>query len=255
MSKYAFGLTKVEMGAIESDGGMSLALEPVGDTVSESMQLTSDDPTITDFKIEESDSPVKSISTPGKVTLAWSCYNVDGYTMSKFFGGTYTPYKSIATFGSITAGTSYTNGTYKNVALSGGTGQQARATIVVTSGGVSSVTLTHGGYGYTVADTMTAAAADIGGTGSGFSVPVATLTNGSGTYNTWSAPDAFPSLELSVKLTTPDGTTHSFARMGIAPKVGVSFSKTKLGQVDITATILQPTKSGEKRWSTKYSAG
>ena len=255
MAKYAFGLTKVEMGAIESDGGMSLALEPVGDTVSESMQLTSDDPAVTDFTIEESDSPVKSISTPGKVSLAWSCYNVDGYTMSKFFGGTYTPYKSIATFGAPTGGSAYTNGTYKNVALTGGTGQQARATIVVASGAVSSVTLTHGGYGYTVSDAMSAAAADIGGTGSGFTVAVATLTNGSGTYNTWSAPDAFPSLELSVKLTSPDGTTHSFARMSIAPKVGVSFSKTKLGQVDIVGTILQPTKSGEKRWFVKYAAG
>lgn len=255
MSKYAFGLESCEMGAIESDGGMSLSLEWVGDTVSESMQLTSDDPTVTDFTIEESDSPVKSISTAGKVSLAWSCYNVDGYTMSKFFGGTYTPYKTIATFGTITGGTSYTNGTYKNVPLTGSTGQQARATIVVTSGAVSAVTLTHGGYGYTATESVSALAANIGGTGSGFSVVIATIGNGSGTYNVWEAPDAFPDVERSVKLTDKNGNIYKFPRMSIAPKVGISYSKTSLGQVDIVATVLQPTKSGEKRMTIQYSAG
>lgn len=252
MAKYAFGLQKVEMGVIESDGGISLAFEPVGDTVSESMELTSEDPTVTDFNIEESDSPVKSISTPGAMSLAWSCFNVDGYTMSKFFGGTYTPYKTIATLGAITAGSTYTNGTYKNVALTGGTGQQARANITVAGGVVTVVAITHGGYGYTVADVLSAAAADIGGTGTGFAVPVATLTNSSGTYNMWEAPDAFPDVERSVKLTDKDGKVYSFPRMGLAPKIGISFSKTKLGQIDITAKVLQPTKAGEKRVTIKY---
>lgn len=253
MSKYLFGLTKIEMGVIETDGGMSLALEPVGDTVSESMQLTSTDPTVTDFNIEESDSPILSIPQQGKLPLAWSCYNVDGYTMTKFFGGTYTPYKSINVLGTVVPGTGYTNGTYKNVALTGGTGQQARATIVVASTAVSTVTITQAGYGYTASDSLSALASDIGGTGTGFSVPITSLTNAGGTFNTWAAPDSFPSVELSVKATDKNGNTFSFPRMSIIPKVAFSFSKTKLGQVDVTATVLQPAKVGEKRMTIKYA--
>ena len=81
---------------------------------------------------------------------------------------------SIYTFGSITAGTLYTVGTYVNVPLTGGTGSGATATIVVSGGGVTSVTLTYAGINYTVGDVLSAATSRIGGTGSGFSIPVAT---------------------------------------------------------------------------------
>lgn len=82
--------------------------------------------------------------------------------------------------GAITGGSSYTNGTYTNVPLTGGTGTGATATIVVTTGAVSSVTIasTGSGSGYAYGDTLSAAAANIGGTGSGFSVPVALLSGG-----------------------------------------------------------------------------
>ena len=73
------------------------------------------------------------------------------------------------------AGTLYTNGTYTAVSLTGGTGSGAKATIVVSGGGVSSVTLTTAGTGYTVGDVLSATAASIGGTGSGFSINVATV--------------------------------------------------------------------------------
>jgi hypothetical protein len=84
----------------------------------------------------------------------------------------------IATFGVITAGSGYTPGTYTNKPLTGGTGTGARATIVVGGGGtVTSVTLTSGGEGYTVGDVLHVLAADVGGTGTGFGVPVATLAS------------------------------------------------------------------------------
>lgn len=83
---------------------------------------------------------------------------------------------AIAALGAITAGTLYTNGTYTNVPLTGGTGSGAQATIVVSGGGVTAVTLTKQGTGYTANDALSAAAANIGGTGSGFSIPVSSIT-------------------------------------------------------------------------------
>ena len=88
----------------------------------------------------------------------------------------------IATFGAITAGAAYTPGTYSDVSLTGGSGFGATATIVVNSTGqISSVTLTNGGQFYVAGDTLSAAASTVGGTGAGFSIPVNTVTNTTGT--------------------------------------------------------------------------
>jgi hypothetical protein len=88
---------------------------------------------------------------------------------------------SIATFGAITAGSAYTNGTYFNVPLTGGSGSGATARVVVSGGAVTSVTLQNPGVFYAVGNTLSAAASNIGGTGSGFSIPVATVDNATGT--------------------------------------------------------------------------
>jgi len=89
----------------------------------------------------------------------------------------------VATLGAITGGSAYTNGTYLNVPLTGGAGSGAVANIVVSGGAVTAVTLTQGGTGYVVGNTLSAAASTIGGTGSSFSIPVATVTNSDG--QTW----------------------------------------------------------------------
>jgi hypothetical protein len=75
-------------------------------------------------------------------------------------------------------GTLYTNGTYTNVALTGGSGSGAKATIVVAGATVTTVTLTAAGNGYVVGNTLSATAASIGGTGSGFTINVATINDG-----------------------------------------------------------------------------
>lgn len=67
-----------------------------------------------------------------------------------------------------TGGSSYTNGTYTAVPLTGGSGTGAQASIVVSGGAVTSVSITANGTGYQVGDTVSASAANIGGTGSGF---------------------------------------------------------------------------------------
>ena len=84
----------------------------------------------------------------------------------------------ILTVGTLVGGSSYTNGTYTNVTLTGGSGSGAKATIVVSGATVTTVTLTKPGNGYVVGNTLSATAASIGGTGSGFSIKVATINSG-----------------------------------------------------------------------------
>jgi hypothetical protein len=90
----------------------------------------------------------------------------------------------VATLGAITGGTGYTNGTYPGVVMTLSSGSAAdtypTATIVVAGGVVTTVTITSAGYRFVDTTTvLTAPAASIGGTGSGFSVLVATLIYGS----------------------------------------------------------------------------
>ena len=82
---------------------------------------------------------------------------------------------NLKTLGTIVPGSAYTDGVYTNVALTGGSGSGARATISVVGGAVATVTITARGAGYAVGDSLSADAADIGGTGSGFSVPVSEI--------------------------------------------------------------------------------
>ncbi len=65
-------------------------------------------------------------------------------------------------------GSGYTNGTYTNVSLLGGSGSGKIATVVVASGAVTTVTETTTGSGYINGDILTAAPGVLGGTGSGF---------------------------------------------------------------------------------------
>lgn len=89
----------------------------------------------------------------------------------------------ITQFTSLVGGSAYNNGTYFNVPLTGGSGEQgavATATITVTAGAVSAVTLTNGGSLYAAGDVLSANNTDIGGSGSGFSVTVLNINNSAG---------------------------------------------------------------------------
>jgi hypothetical protein len=99
------------------------------------------------------------------------------------------------TLNTLVGGSLYTNGTYTAVSLTGGSGTGAKATVVVSGGAVTSVTLTAGGNGYVVGNTLSATAASIGGTGSGFSIKVATINNGftSNDLNLWQFDSLFDS--------------------------------------------------------------
>ena len=94
---------------------------------------------------------------------------------------------SIATLGALVGGTGYTNGTYTNVQLVGGSGAGAFATVVVAGAIVTSITITQPGQGYTVGNVLTLPASVPYTPGTPASVTVATIK-----YNTaGSAPCKF----------------------------------------------------------------
>ena len=86
---------------------------------------------------------------------------------------------AISTIVITNPGSGYTNGTYYNVALTGGTGNSATANIIVSGGVVTSVNLISKGCYYAVGDQLGASFA----TGSGFYATVATINNQYG--ETW----------------------------------------------------------------------
>jgi hypothetical protein len=95
----------------------------------------------------------------------WSYW---GYTLNGYIG----------TLTGLVGGSLYTNGTYTNVPLTGGAGNGALATIVVSGNEVTSVTLTNPGKIYLNGDELSALSANIGGTGSGFQITVSSLVPG-----------------------------------------------------------------------------
>jgi hypothetical protein len=95
----------------------------------------------------------------------WSTDNDDGVG----FGPA--PYQMIGPITQLQLvgqGTGYVNGTYAGVALTGGLGTGATANIVVLSNRINSVVLVNAGIGYGSGDILSATAASLGGSGSGF---------------------------------------------------------------------------------------
>lgn len=91
-------------------------------------------------------------------------------------------------FGSISgAGATYTNGAYTNVPLTGGSGTGATADITVAGNVVTIVDVMSPGINYIIGDVLSANAADIGGTGTGFS------------YTITSTQSAFDPLDIAAK--------------------------------------------------------
>jgi hypothetical protein len=90
----------------------------------------------------------------------------------------FTTEASVDTFNNLIGGSGYVNGNYSNVTLINGSGTGAKADITVSGTAVTVVTLTDGGLGYLPGDTLSAYNSSLGGTGSGFSIDVDTVTAG-----------------------------------------------------------------------------
>jgi len=85
----------------------------------------------------------------------------------------------ISLVNSLVGGSLYTNGVYQNVPLTGGSGANATADIVIVGGTVTSCTITFGGNFYVVGDILSCSS--LGATGSGFSITVTQISNATGT--------------------------------------------------------------------------
>jgi hypothetical protein len=88
---------------------------------------------------------------------------------------------AISGSGTIAGGSLYTNGTYNNVTLTGGTGNGVSADIVVSGQTVTSVTIKNSGSFYVIGDQLTCPSSSIGGSGSGFLYTITSIDNVQGT--------------------------------------------------------------------------
>ena len=168
-------------------------------------------------------------------------YNVlhAGHVIIKDADGEYKPMPltgdgNIVSLGTIVGGSLYTDDTYTDVALTGGTGTGAEATIEVEDGAVTKVTITKDGRGYAVGDELSAAADDVGGTGSGFKVPVTAVTTVKDEYASLPADHTYAGI-----LVASIPTSRPFAGIMVRGTVNVNASPFPLDDIlnDVKAAL------------------
>lgn len=87
---FTLGLSKVEIGAIAVDGGMSTSLAAVGYTKEDSCTFITEAPTENERYAEEVDDPVKVFRKTGKSVLTFILLSPDADQLAAVLGGTVT---------------------------------------------------------------------------------------------------------------------------------------------------------------------
>jgi len=144
----------------------------------------------------------------------------------------------------VTQGTGYTNGTYPNCPMLGGTGTGLLATVVIALGQISSVTITNGGTGYLVGDTTAPDTAVVGvpGVAGSYQISVSdygkvnsvTITNPGDGYivvpNVVFDPPGAGVTALGIAVMDPCATFAGFdcVAADVDPNIQIAFLETKI---------------------------
>ena len=79
------------------------------------------------------------------------------------------------------------------------------------------------------------------------------LFGGTVTDGVWSAPvSGLSSVEKTVQVTTKDDVVITFPRMDLSAVLDWGFAKSRLGQTNITGSVLTPEKAGVAPWSVDF---
>lgn len=90
MGQITNGIDLIEIGDTGTDGAMATSLRVLGHTNIDSASITEADGTVTDFLVEELDTPIYSTNVPGKKTMTFQVADPDLEAFQEVFGGTIT---------------------------------------------------------------------------------------------------------------------------------------------------------------------
>lgn len=90
MGLISTGIAKIELADIAQDGGVGTVFKALGYTVEGTANLTTDDPTETEFLVEEVDTAIDTDVKEGSMTVNFTVADPDEDTLVSVFGGTKT---------------------------------------------------------------------------------------------------------------------------------------------------------------------
>lgn len=155
--------------------------------------------------------------TAGAVTAVAVTLQGDEYRVGDVLTATATGLGGALSTGTITAGSGYTDATYTNVALTGGSGNGGIASITVSGGVVTAVSITTAGAAYVIGDVLSAPASSLGGVGSGFQWTVTAVTS-SGTGFAYTLTDVGSSSFDGTWIAAKSGSSDGLAMLEVVHK-------------------------------------